>query len=245
MTTIRLNRYLALCGLASRRGAEALIQAGRVSINGKRVTELATAIVDGRDKVMVDGKMVEPRRKKVYVLLNKPKGFITTVKDELDRRSVMELVQLKERVFPVGRLDRNSEGLLLLTNDGELAHRLMHPRFKVAKTYRVRLTHPFDVNHFKALTGGVELEDGVTQPCSARFYGNSPDQVEIRLHEGRNHQVRRMFEALGYEVQALKRVQYGPLSLQGVARGRWRMLSGGEVRQLREAVGLKGGREGA
>lgn len=235
---IRLNRYLASCGLASRRGAEEMILAGRVALNGKRVTELGTTIVEGRDTVLVDGKRVEPDINKVYVLLNKPKGYITTAKDELGRRDVMELVQLKERIFPIGRLDRNSEGLLLLTNDGDIAHRLMHPSFKVTKTYRVRLEQPFKENDFKVLTSGVMLEDGITQPCRARYSGDSADQIEIQLREGRNHQVRRMLEVLGYEVKALKRVQYGPLTLKGVERGQWRMLSRTEVHQLREAVDL-------
>ncbi len=240
---MRLNRYLALCGLASRRKAEEFIAAGRVTVNGRCVTDFAVNIEEGRDRVMVDGRKVEPSSKKVYVLLNKPKGYITTVNDELGRRSVMELVKVKERIFPVGRLDRNSEGLLLLTNDGELAHRLMHPSYKVAKVYRVRLSQPFRPADFPVLTGGMELEDGPTQPCKARFYCEFADQVEIRLKEGRTHQVRRMFEHLGYEVLALKRVQYGPLTLKGTARGHWRMLTPQEVRQLRQAVGLGGRRE--
>ncbi|MDZ7371399.1 MAG: rRNA pseudouridine synthase [candidate division KSB1 bacterium] len=235
---MRLNRYLALCGLASRRGAEELITAGRVTVNGKPVTDLATTVEEGRDRVRVDGVPVYPPRQKVYVLLNKPKGVITTAKDEKGRRSVLDLVKLKERVFPVGRLDRNSEGLLLLTNDGELAHRLMHPRFKVQKTYRVQLEQPFDPNDFIALTQGVELEDGRTQPCSARYYGPSPSQIEIRIREGRYHQVRRMFEQLGYSVRSLKRVQYGPLVLEDLPRGRWRMLKQQEVDALFKAVGL-------
>ena len=235
---IRLNRYLASCGLASRRSAEEMILAGRVTLNGKRVTELGTSVVEGRDTVLVDGKKVEPDINKVYVLLNKPKGYITTAKDELGRRDVMELVQIRERIYPVGRLDRNSEGLLLLTNDGDMAHRLMHPSFKVAKTYRVRLEQPFKEKDFEPLTSGVELDDGITQPCRARYYGDSSDQIEVQLREGRNHQVRRMLEVLGYEVKALKRVQYGPLTLRGVERGQWRMLSRTEVHQLREAVDL-------
>ncbi|RPH99311.1 MAG: rRNA pseudouridine synthase [Calditrichaeota bacterium] len=235
---MRLNRYLATCGIASRRSAEAMIVGGRVLINGKKITDLATTVSPERDVVLVDGKKVEPIRKMVYVLLYKPKGYITTANDELGRKNVLELVKLKERIFPIGRLDRNSEGLLLLTNDGDMAFRLMHPRFKVDKTYRVRLETPFREQDFEAFSNGIELEDGITSPCKAGYLSDSPNLIEIRLHEGRNHQVRRMLNALGYEVAALKRVQYGPLTLKGLARSEWRMLTQFEVMQLRKAVGL-------
>ncbi len=234
----RLNKYLATCGVASRRGADEMISQGRVKLNGKRVTELGVSVDEHNDVVTVDGKRVAPIRNKVYILMNKPKGVITTAKDELGRKNVLDLIDIRERVFPVGRLDRNSEGLLLLTNDGEMANRLMHPRYKVNKTYRARLDRPLEPDDMEPLSSGIELEDGKTAPAHIRFYADAADRVELQIREGRKRQVRRMFEALGYEVKALKRTQFGPLKLKGVERGRWRLLSRTEVWQLRKAVGL-------
>jgi len=235
---MRLNRYLASCEIASRRGAEEFILAGRITINGRVVKTLGTIVDETKDVVRVDGKVVQPRLKKVYILLNKPKGVITTVKDELGRKNVMDIVKVKERVYPVGRLDRNSEGLLLLTNDGIMAGRLLHPKYKVAKTYRAKLDRPFLQEDFAPLTSGIELEDGKTSPCRARFYSEWPDRVELQLREGRKRQVRRMFEALGYTVKALKRIGFGPLTLRNLKRNEWRLLSMKEVLQLRQAVDL-------
>ena len=235
---MRLNKFLAWCGIASRRKADELIAEGHVKLNGKRITEMGTTVDESSDVVTVDGKRIEPIRNKVYILMNKPKGVITTAKDELGRKNVLDLIDIRERVFPVGRLDRNSEGLLLLTNDGEMANRLPHPRYKVTKTYRARLDRPVDPDDLEPLASGIELEDGKTAPARAHFYADSPDRIELQIREGRKHQVRRMFEALGYEVKALKRTRFGPLNLKGVERGRWRLLSRTEVWQLRKAVGL-------
>ncbi len=235
---MRLNKYLAACEVASRRGSEAFILAGRVTINGITVKELGVVVDEKKDIVRVDGKQVSPRIKKVYILLNKPKGVITTVKDEHDRKNVMDIVHVRERVYPVGRLDRNSEGLLLLTNDGALANRLLHPKYKVAKTYRVKLDRPFLQEDFAPLTSGIELEDGKTAPCRARFYCDFQDRLELQMREGRKRQIRRMFEALGYKVKALKLIAFGPLQLKNLARGQWRLLSMTEVIQLRQAVDL-------
>lgn len=235
---MRLNKYLASCEVASRRSAEQFILAGRVSVNGRLVNTLGSVINENTDVVRVDGKPVQPRLKKVYILLNKPKGVITTVKDELGRKNVMDIVKVKERVYPVGRLDRNSEGLLMLTNDGLLASRLLHPKYKVAKTYRVKLDRPFLQEDFAPLTSGLELEDGKTAPCRARFYCEWPDRVELQLREGRKRQVRRMFESLGYRVKALKRIAFGPLTLGALKRNEWRLLSMKEVLQLRQAADL-------
>ena len=233
---MRLNKYLATCGVASRRGADALIEQGRVQINGTRVTQLGVSVNERNDQVTVDGKPVSPILNKVYIMMNKPKGIITTAKDEHGRKHVMDMIHIRERVFPVGRLDRNSEGLLFLTNDGEMANRLLHPRYKVSKTYRVKLDRPFDSDDMDSLVSGIQLEDGVTAPCRARMY--SPERVELQIREGRKHQVRRMFQALGYEVKALKRTQFGPLTLKHLDRGKWRLLSRTEVWQLRKAVDL-------
>ena len=235
---MRLNKYLATCDVASRRASDAIIAEGRVTVNGQRVVEMGVIINEKSDIVRIDGKKIEPRTNKVYVLLNKPKGVITTVKDEHDRKHVMDIVKVEERIYPVGRLDRNSEGLLLLTNDGEMANRLLHPKFKVVKTYRVKLDKPFLQEDFAPLTSGLELEDGKTAPCRARFYSEFPDRVELQLREGRKRQVRRMFEALGYQVKALKRTAFGPLSLRNLGRSEWRLLSRTEVMHLRQAVDL-------
>lgn len=235
---MRINRYLASCGLASRRGVEKLILEGRVTVNGKRVSELGFSVDEGNDKVRVDGKQVHPQLKKVYVIFNKPKGLITTAKDEHGRKSVMDVINVKERIFPVGRLDRNSEGLLLLTNDGDLAHRLLHPSYNVTKTYRAKLDQPFKEEDFGILEAGVELDDGMSAPCRAFYYRDDPHYIELNIHEGRKHIVRRMFAALGYEVKALKRTKFGPLTLKNLNRGQWRMLSPSELYTLRKSVGL-------
>ena len=235
---MRINKYLAQCGLASRRSAEKLILDGRVTINGKPVDSLATQ-VSPTDVVKVDKKRVLPERKKLVVLLNKPRGVITTARDEKGRKTVFDLVQFTERLFAVGRLDANSEGLLLLTNDGELAFRLTHPRYKVDKVYRVKLNTAFSPADFDAFSRGIDLKDGRTTPCKAHFYTHGPDRVEIILREGRYHQVRRMFEALGYQVDRLKRVRYGPVELGDIVRGKWRLLTAKEMSLLHKSVGLE------
>lgn len=235
---MRLNKFLASCGIASRRSAEAYITAGRVTIDGHAVRELGTTVDLSGQRICVDGKVITPVRKKIYVLLNKPKGYVTTARDEKGRRTIFDLVHVKERLFPVGRLDSDSEGLLLLTNDGELAHRLTHPRYKLIKTYRVKLDRDFDRSDFSSLTQGIELEDGVTAPCQASYFVDAANRIEIRLYEGRKRQIRRMFEALLYDVKSLKRVQLGPLRLTGASRGEWRYLTKGEVKQLYLATDL-------
>jgi 23S rRNA pseudouridine2605 synthase len=235
---MRINRYLATCGVASRRAAESIILAGRVTLNGAVVTDLATQIDESSDIVMIDGQPLQQVGRLVYVLLNKPKGYVTTASDDLGRRTVLELVTLPERIFPVGRLDMNSTGLLILTNDGELAFRLTHPNYKVAKIYHVTLESEFNPDHFTPLTQGIILEDGSTQPCMARFFTSSHLNVEIELREGRQQQVRRMFGALGYRVKTLNRVRFGPVKLEKIPRGRWRFLNAKEVNALRGAVGL-------
>jgi 23S rRNA pseudouridine2605 synthase len=235
---MRINQYLASCGLASRRSAEKLVRDGRVTINGIRITDLSTRVGD-KDDVRVDGKSIHLATKKIYVLLNKPKDYVTTVQDERQRRTVMDLIDLQERVFPVGRLDAKSTGLLLLTNDGDLAYRLTHPRFKLAKVYRVSLTADFAERDLTAMESGLQLEDGPTQPCRVRYFRETADHVEVRMHEGRNHQVRRMFAVLGYDVKSLQRVRFGPLELKGLERGKWRHLRADEISDLKVAVGLE------
>lgn len=235
---MRINKFLARSGVASRRTSEKYVQDGRVSVNGKTVTDLATQVDEQRDIVRVDGRTVRPAQKKLYVLLHKPKGVITTVQDERGRKTVMDLVDVNESLFPVGRLDRDTEGLLLLTNDGEMANRLMHPRYQITKTYRVRLDKNFSPADLERLESGIELEDGMTAPCRVRYYTDELNRVELQIHEGRKRQVRRMFEALDYRIRHLKRVQYGPLHLKGVERGEWRFLKPAEINRLRRATKL-------
>lgn len=235
-TAVRINKYLALCGIASRRAADRLVKSGQVMVNGCVETTPGITICPGIDEVVVGGKMlVLPGEKKVYIMLNKPSNFITTSRDERNRGTVLDLVDVKERVFPVGRLDRKTTGLLLLTNDGELAHRLMHPSSGVDKEYLVELDAPFQAQQLSVLTGGMHLKDTgeKTSPCKAKILQGGL-QVVVTLHEGKNHQVRRMFRSLGYEVKKLDRIAYAGLRVGRLRRGEWRYLNAGEVKQLRQ-----------
>jgi pseudouridine synthase len=224
---VRLNAYLARAGVASRRKADELIKAGRVTVNGEP-GELNT-FVERRDRVEVDGKPVSAQ-KLAYVLLNKPAGTVTTASDPQGRPTVVELVDLPERVVPVGRLDVETTGALLLTNDGPLAHRLAHPRYGVEKVYVAEVEGRPSEQDLQALAEGVELEDGMTAPASVRCL--APSRVELTLHEGRNRQVRRMLEALGHPVRRLHRSVYAGLTLEGLEPGQWRELEPSEVRRL-------------
>jgi 23S rRNA pseudouridine2605 synthase len=225
---VRLNAFLARAGIASRRGADELIKAGRVTVNGAR-GELSSA-VGGRDLVEVDGRRVHAQPL-VYVLLNKPAGVVTTARDPQRRPTVVQLVTHTARVVPVGRLDADTTGALLLTNDGELAHRLAHPRYGVEKTYVVDVEGDPGDEVLRRLRHGVELEDGRTAPAGARRLGRG--RVELVLHEGRTHQVKRMLEAVGHPVRRLHRPAYAGLTLRGLAPGEWRELTPAEVAQLR------------
>ncbi|MCB2205629.1 rRNA pseudouridine synthase [bacterium] len=231
---LRLNRYLSEAGVASRRKADDLIASGVVRVNGKVVTELGTKVNPQRDEVSVRGTPVYIQNQLFYLLLNKPKDCITTTSDDKGRRTVMDLVPPEHNVYPVGRLDRNTTGALLLTNDGDLANVLMHPRFHVAKAYMVETTDFVRPQDIEALRNGVKLEDGKTSPCEAELLdGPRGKIVALVLHEGRNRQVRRMFETLGYTVRKLDRMSYAGLTLEGIKRGAWRYLSENEVRALK------------
>lgn len=239
---LRLNRYIARAGVCSRRKADELIAAGRVRVNGEVVTDFGTRVTDA-DQVEVSGRIIS-RQTHRYILLNKPTDVITTTSDEKGRATVLDLLALPENelqgLFPVGRLDRNTVGTLLVTNDGELAHRLMHPRFEVDKVYRVRTKEPVKPHELDVLSKGVQLEDGVVAAERAAYIDpENHYEVGILLHEGRNRQVRRMFEVLGHEVAQLERVSYAGLTTQGIRRGRWRELTPHEVRKLRRLVRLK------
>jgi 23S rRNA pseudouridine2605 synthase len=232
---MRLAKFLAHSGAASRRAAERLIADGRVSVGGEVVTDPARD-VDERSGVAVDGRAVAPEPREVYAL-NKPAGVVSTARDTHGRPTVTQLVPSERRVYPVGRLDADTTGLILLTNDGELANLLSHPRHEVEKTYRA-VVEPPDVPEraLRALREGLELEDGRTAPAGARLV--RPGLLEIRLREGRKRQVRRMCEAVGHRVVELERVAFGPLRLDDLAPGEHRRLSPAEVERLRGAAAL-------
>lgn len=238
---MRLNRFLARAGVAARRKADEMIAAGAVAVNGRVVTEMGVQVQPG-DVVTVNGRPVTPTEH-VYLLLNKPDDVITTKDDERGRATVLDLVDLPEAakgaLFPVGRLDRHTTGVLLLTSDGELAHRLLHPSYGVKKYYRIRTRDTVKPHELDALKAGVELEDGLATPDQVGYIA-LPDYHEIgmMLHEGRNRIVRRMMEALGHEVVELERVRYADLTAEGVRRGKWRRLTPVEVKRLRRLVKL-------
>jgi 23S rRNA pseudouridine2605 synthase len=228
---VRLNAYLARAGVASRRAADELILAGRVRVNGEP-GQLNT-FVGAADRVELDGRELVPQRL-AYVLLNKPAGVLTTVRDPQRRRTVVELLPPEPRVVPVGRLDADTTGALLLTNDGPLAHRLAHPRYGVEKTYEAEVEGDPDEAALQRLRDGVELEDGPTAPARVRRLG--PGRVELVLHEGRKHQAKRMLAAVGHPVVRLRRSGYAGLTVAGLEPGAWRQLEPGEVERLREAA---------
>jgi len=231
---IRLNKYIANSGVCSRREADELILAGVVMVNGKVVTELGTKISPS-DKVQYDNQTIRNERH-VYVLLNKPKGYITTTDDPFDRKTVMTLVAdaCKERIYPVGRLDRNTTGLLLLTNDGDMAKKLTHPRHRVRKIYHVELDKAITKNDMITIAKGVELEDGPAAVDEIAYAeGGSKREVGVELHSGKNRIVRRIFESLGYEVVKLDRVLFAGLTKKDLPRGHWRLLTEQEVNYLK------------
>jgi 23S rRNA pseudouridine2605 synthase len=230
---VRLAKYLASAGVASRRAAEEIVRAGRVTVGGAVVTDPARD-VSGGDRVVVDGEPVtQPRRRVVYAL-NKPAGVVSTARDPQGRATVVSLVGGELRLYPVGRLDADSTGLILLTNDGELAHRLTHPRFEVPKTYRVLVGNPpVPAAALEALREGVELDDGTTAPAQVRRL--RPDTLEITIHEGRKRQVKRMCEAVGHPVRRLQRVAFGPLALGELKPGAHRRLTAAELAALASA----------
>ena len=239
---MRLNRYLARAGVASRRASDDIIAAGRVTVNGETVTELGVKVPPDA-RVEVDGRAIAPAAS-LTLLLNKPHDCITTVRDDRGRRTVMDLIELPESqtrgLVPVGRLDRETTGALLLTTDGDLAHRLMHPRYEVEKLYVATLDTPFEPIHLEKLRQGIHLGDGLSKADHAMH----PDEgdrrtVALQIHEGRNRQVRRTFAALGYTVEKLARVRYAGLDLSGLRPGRWRRLLPHEVASLRRSVKLK------
>jgi 23S rRNA pseudouridine2605 synthase len=228
---VRLNAWLARAGVASRRGADELIKAGRVTVNG--ATGELNTFVEARDDVRLDGAPLAKQRL-AYVLLHKPAGTVTTAHDPHGRPTVVELVDLPERVVPVGRLDADTTGALLLTNDGELAHRLAHPRYEVDKVYEADVEGEPGADAVARLEQGVELDDGSTSPARVRVL--APSRLELTIHEGRKHQVKRMLGAVGHPVLRLHRSRYAELTLDGLQPGAWRELTPAEVEALRSAT---------
>lgn len=238
----RLQKVISQAGIASRRDSEELIKAGRVKVNGVVVTELGTKVEPTRDKVAVDNKLIRSE-KPVYILLNKPRGIVTTLHDPEGRKTVASLLpDISERIYPVGRLDYNTEGLLIMTNDGELTHALTHPSHEIAKTYRAKVLGKPPEEKLDRLRTGIKLEDGLTAPARVNTidYEREKDltTVEIVIFEGRNRQVRRMFEAIGHPVRQLKRIKFAFLTLIGLRRGAYRHLEPAEVENLRN-IALK------
>jgi 23S rRNA pseudouridine2605 synthase len=230
---MRLAKHLAHAGVASRRAAEALIAEGRVTVDGAVITDPARDVT-GEEAIALDGEAVRAPGARVVFAVHKPAGVVSTAHDTHGRRTVVDLVPTAQRLYPVGRLDADTTGLILLTNDGDLAYALTHPRFEVPRTYRVRVEGRPGDRALRALRDGVELEDGRTAPARVRLIG--PHEVELTIHEGRKRQVRRMCEAVGHRVVALRRIAFGPLRLGELGAGHHRRLTAAEVQRLRDAA---------
>ena len=231
---MRINKYLSSAGIASRRKVEEFIVGGRVKVNGKVIKDLATDI-KLTDIVKLDNKIVKPAESYVYFKLNKPKGYITTANDEKDRKTVMDLMRgVHQRVFPVGRLDYDTEGLLLLTNDGELANILTKPNSNISKSYIVTIENTIDNNEVKILSTGVDIGDYVTKPCNVEIIEEkiNSTKLKVTITEGKNRQIRRMFETIGKNVTFLKRVQIGDIKLGGLSRGEYQPLNSKELKYI-------------
>lgn len=238
----RLQKILAKAGIASRRRAEELILAGKVKVNGKVIKELGFKADPERDLIEVNGNKIKINDEKIYILLYKPRGYVTTVRDPQGRPTVLQLLKdVKTRVFPVGRLDYDTEGLLLLTNDGELTYALTHPRYKVPKTYLALVEGVPEEEKLQALRQGVPLEDGMTAPAQVRLAGKEGRRawLEITIHEGRKRQIRRMCQYIGHPVLFLKRSSFAFLNLKGLKKGGYRYLNSEEIRKLRQIARIE------
>lgn len=235
---MRINKYIASCGVASRRKAEELIISGRVTINGELITELSTTVDETKDIVEVDGVPINQEEKKVYILLNKPEGYITTVKDQFDRPSVLDILkEVDERVYPVGRLDYETSGLLILTNDGDLTYKLTHPKHEVEKTYLAMVNGIISPEEKRRFENGLQIEDYTTAKAKLKIVKADEEKnysvCKITIHEGRNRQVRKMCKAIGHPVRNLRRIQMGRINIRGLEVGEYRNLTEDEVRYLK------------
>ncbi len=239
---IRINKFLSMCGVASRRGAEKLIKDGRVTLNDDLVEHPGTVIDEEKDIVKVDGEIARPVGKKVYILLNKPRNVLTALSDPFRRRTVAHLTrELRTRVYPIGRLDYDTEGALLLTNDGELAYRLAHPKYQIKRVYHALVAGTFTSEDAAKIENGIELDDGhigkgVTRPLNS---GIKNSKVEIALTEGHKREVKQLFKATGHPVKELRRVEFAGLKVNGIKRGSWRYINHTELEQLKKLVDLE------
>lgn len=248
--SVRLNKFISSSGIVSRRKADELISEGRVSVNSVTVSELGVKINPGIDKIKIDGELIahrdKDRKANIYIILNKPSGYLTTTSDEKSRATVMDLVKINKRIYPVGRLDYDSEGLLLLTNDGDLTNKLTHPAFGINKTYLVKINKPIEEKQLKRLREGVSIEPGPVKAIKSKYKfktsgakvevipSSENKQIRITIHEGKNRQVRKMLEAVGLFVRKLKRTEYAGLNLNGIKPGMWRYLTPGEINMLKK-----------
>jgi len=237
----RLNKIISMAGIASRRRADELISSGLVAVNGRVEISLGSKAVWGIDSITVDGQAIPDPPRKIYVMLHKPFGYVSTLRDPEGRPIIRDLTKaVKERVYPVGRLDFDSQGLLILTNDGELAHRLMHPRFHIPRTYKVTIEGSIPDTSAQRLRKGIPLDDGPTNPAHVRIIRREHERsvVRIKIFEGRSREIRRMFEAVGHKTIHLIRTGYGSLHLGDLKVGKYRHLEDSEVKTLRTSVGL-------
>ena len=236
MEQIRLQKYLADAGIASRRKAEELIKQGKVHVNGKIVNELGTKVTPNVDEIRYEGKKVEIEEKYIYILLNKPIGYVTTVKDQFNRDSVMDLVKIRKRLVPVGRLDMYTSGALILTNDGEFVYKVTHPKHEITKTYTVTVKGIIKNEEVEQLRKGVKIDDYTTRPAKVKILKTDEEKdisrLEITIHEGKNRQVRRMCESVGRRVIALHRSKIGNIGVKDIELGKWRYLKDFEVKTL-------------
>ncbi len=232
----RLQKYLAECGVASRRKCEEYILQGKVKVNNKIITELGTKINPEKDKVTFEGKEVKKENKKVYILLNKPIGYVTTAEEQFGRDKVLDLVKVKERIVPVGRLDMYTSGALILTNDGEFVYKVTHPKHEITKTYTVTIHGIITKQEVEQLSNGVKIDDYITKPAKVKILKTDEEKnisrIEIIIHEGKNRQVRKMCEAIGKKVIALHRSKIGNIGVKDLKLGQWRYLKENEVKQL-------------
>ncbi len=235
----RLQKYISSCGIASRRKAEEMILNGYVKVNGLVVRTLGTKIDAERDTVTVNNEIIEKRNTFIYLKLYKPTGYVTTAKDQFGRKTVLDLIDIRERIYPIGRLDYNTSGLLLLTNDGDLANKLMHPRYHIYKTYLADIKGIIANNSVDKLKSGVNIEDYKTAPAKVKLIKTAKvnSQVEISIYEGKNRQVRKMFGAVGHEVESLKRISFGKIGLGTLKPGEWAYLNQEELKFLKNQEG--------
>jgi 23S rRNA pseudouridine2605 synthase len=237
---IRINKYLALCGLGSRRGVENLIVKGRISVNGEKISDLSLTIDPDSDIIKYDNRRLNPITRKYYLILNKPKGYITSTRDERGRPIVMDLIPEKYKragVFPVGRLDKDTEGLLLFTNDGETSYKLAHPKYGIQKEYLVELNLPLDDKTKSRIENGIFLYGKKTKPATVEFVGGNRKRIKMIIYEGMKRQVKMTFINFGYRVKGLRRYSFGPLNLSGIDTGSFRLLKAREIKLIKKITG--------